>query len=137
METVLLHRFSTEESVTEAPGLPHVAGLEAQAHALLGVVGQVDGVVAPPCAVVVPEVMVRGEFLFGLVTRTSLGISASQATVVFSFPGWHPDPPTRPQEFLMLPLLYYKSATMKSLACVIKAKRAFRPSLVRRPLTSP
>jgi hypothetical protein len=71
---------------------------------------------------------VRGEFLFGLVTRTSLGISASQATVVFSFPGWHPDPPTRPQEFLMLPLLYYKSATMKSLACVIKAKRAFRPS---------
>ncbi len=32
-------------------------------------------------------------FLFGLVTRTSLGVSASQTTVDFSVPGWHPDPP--------------------------------------------
>ena len=67
-------------------------------------------------------------FLFGFVTRTSLGVSALQATVVFSFPGWHPDPPARPQEFLMLQLLYYKSGTLESLDCVIKWERVVMAS---------
>jgi hypothetical protein len=137
-----------QESVAELARLPHIACLQAQAHAALGVVRQVYGVVAPPGAVVVPEVMVRivrehadgsffkcvhgvspfgfltrnlgqqktaglyqdrrsmkseENFLFGLVTRTSLGVSAFA-----NHRGISPSPVgtltrlMRSQEFLML-----------------------------------
>ena len=137
-----------EESVSENTRLAHIACLQAQAHAALCVVRQVDCVVAPPGAVVVPEVMIRvvrehadrwffkcvhgvspfgfltrnfgpqknrrpnqdrrsmkseENFLFGLFTHTSLGVSAFA-----NHRGISPSPvgtltrPMRPQEFLML-----------------------------------
>jgi hypothetical protein len=134
--------------VAEDARLPHIACLQAQARAALGVVRQVDCVVAPPCAVVVPEVVIRvvcehadrwffkcvqgvspfgfltrnfgpqknrrpnqdrrsmkseENFLFGLFTHTSLGVSAFA-----NHRGISPSPVgtltrlMRPQEFLML-----------------------------------
>ena len=61
------------------------------------------------------------KFLFGLVTHTSLGVSAFA-----NHRGISPSPVgtltrhMRSQEFLMLQLLYYKSTAIPSCKCVIK-----------------
>jgi hypothetical protein len=48
-----------QDFIAELARAIHTRGAEAQAHAALGVVRQVDRVVAPPGAVVVPEVMIQ------------------------------------------------------------------------------
>ena len=64
-------------------------------------------------------------FLFGLVTHTSLGVSAFA-----NHRGISPSPvgtltrPLRPQEFLMLQYLYYKSTAIPSRNCVIKSNHS-------------
>ena len=64
-------------------------------------------------------------FLFGLVAHTSLGVSAFA-----NHRGISPSPvgtltrPMRPQEFLMLLLLYYKSTAIPSCKCVIKSNQS-------------
>ena len=61
-------------------------------------------------------------FLFGLFTHTSLGVSAFA-----NHRGISPSPvgtltrPMRSQEFLMLQLLYYTSTAIPSCKCVIKS----------------
>ena len=52
-------RCLPQNAVPEDPGDAGVTGVEAPSHATLRVVGQVLGVVAPPGAVVVPEVVER------------------------------------------------------------------------------
>ncbi len=65
------------------------------------------------------------KFLFGLVTHTSLGVSAFA-----NHRGISPSPvgtltrPMRSQEFLMLLLLYYKSTAIPSCKCVIKSNQS-------------
>ena len=64
-------------------------------------------------------------FLFGLVTHTSLGVSAFA-----NHRGISPSPVgtltrlMRSQEFLMLLLLYYKSTAIPSCKCVIKSNQS-------------
>jgi hypothetical protein len=48
-----------EEGIPSVPGFAQVPGFERNADPTFGVVGLVDGVVDPPSAVVVPEVMIR------------------------------------------------------------------------------
>ena len=58
---ILVFKMShlAQEAVAQHPGNAGVAGVEALPDPALGVVGQVEGVVAPPGAVVVPEVVER------------------------------------------------------------------------------
>jgi hypothetical protein len=64
-------------------------------------------------------------FLFGLFTHTSLGVSAFA-----NHRGISPSPVgtltrlMRSQEFLMLQLLYYKSTAIPSCKCVIKSNQS-------------
>lgn len=65
------------------------------------------------------------KFSFGLFTHTSVGVSASA-----NHRGISPSPVgtltrlMRPQEFLMLPLLYYKPTAIPSRKCVIKSNQS-------------
>jgi hypothetical protein len=65
------------------------------------------------------------KFLFGLVTRTSLGVSAfaNHRGISPSLVGTLTRL-MRPQEFLMLLLLYYKSPAIPSRKCVIKSNQS-------------
>lgn len=64
-------------------------------------------------------------FLFGLVTHTSLGVSA-----IANHRGISPSPVgtltrlARPQEFLMMVNLYYESTAIPSCNCVIKSNQS-------------
>ncbi len=49
---------SGQDGITPHPGLLQVTGAQGAPDALLGVVGVMQGVVAPPGAIVVPEMVV-------------------------------------------------------------------------------
>ena len=48
-----------QKRVTEDPGNAEILGMKAPSHASLGVVGQMLRIMAPPGAVVVPEMVIR------------------------------------------------------------------------------
>ena len=152
-----------EHAIAQEPRNSPVSRAQASPHPPLRVIRQVLGVVAPPGAVVVPEVMVGillpdpdGEFCihWWSLLRFPPGTAGAKKPPSFIravvhrirgdllfrpepahrpgfpehpplgclLPRLAPCPPTRPQDFLMLKLLYRRASAIARTNCVIKSK---------------